>query len=1676
MREPYLSVIVACYNVEDYIRRCLDSIANTTFPKDSLEVLMIDDESTDKTKDIIDEYAEKYDFFRALHKTNGGISTTRNYGMKHARGKYIAFVDGDDIVPEDAYSNLTYKARQNDSDVVVGFVERFDKYRLTNSYLHSFAVHDDYNDTDLKSNHDLLYDTTVWNKLYKRSFLVENNIKFIEGMIYEDIPFTLDVHLKSKKTSIIEDVVYKWRWRESSDSITQTRSALSNFQNRLDALNIAYKMLLDAGFDKQDSMIMDFMYKVLFLDIYIFIQNLGDNEEDYIYKVQEMVYVFLRDWNLWSSEIFNLLPIKHQIMYHALQVNDISMINSFTYNEVIGDFKSSFHGRKYQLRLPEISNDKNLISHLNVSNNNCKIDQKIRKAEYRDIKKGTFEISGAFKFNRIKLIKKWFNKANSSETITANLINIKNNKSYKVNIVRKPTILLKRIMKPKGKYNNAGYEVVFSIPKAVKHLGIGTWKLQISNSISNKYFINDVVTNPTDKLAERKLMPFERDGFKVITRYNSVGTLVFDVNSVEAKKGHDPIISVPNIKDEEHVIFNMTNATASDYNMVISDGQNQVMAKQNHEGGFIFALSDFNKLFVNKKVGLFIRDTVTNALVGYSFFSEKMHKQINLSNDYSLSMYYGDPDHMEMTYERTPFVINKMTINSSNVLKVEAKLKNYRDLKNVNINNSRVEMISKDKQTRVVLDEDNNDLKFNEGILSFNYKLTNNQKTQLNLLSGDYQFKAYIYNENKVDIYRIKYAKKAKIGLTELPFKGSSVVKYEVKKDADKNILLCINQPFFKLIDSKKSLRSLSYSLLYPLMIFLPLRKVMVFDSYWSSKFDSNERLMYEYVVKEHPEIKTVWIFNNTETKITGNADRVKVNSFKYWYYLAVAKYIIQNTNMPNRYAKRKGQIEVETLHGTFLKHMGYDEPHFKFGTKKIQNLFAHRNRRWDYLVVPSDYMARTASKAFNYSQKIIKSGFPRNDELYTNNNVDYCNQIKNKIGIPLDKKVILYAPTYRADAGFDFKLDLDKLQDKLSDEYVLLVRLHYFVAHSNSFYSNPGFVYDVSDYDNINDLYLIADTLVTDYSSVMFDFAHLKRPMIFYAYDKDWYLDEENRGVYLDYDKQMPGPIVYDENQLIDSLVNLNSVHDQYKEQLDQFYTEFAQYGDGGTATKQVVETVLNTNDDDLDQEPDDKLITRKIGHFFNTNYLQAEILNWLSKKLSKKNIVIFESFFGTQYSDNPKAIYEYMAKNYPQYKLYWNVNDEDKQYFIDNNIPHILRFGFSSIWKQARAKYWVTNVRRPFRWQPSEDTVVLQTWHGTPLKTLAADVMKVTMPGMNAQKYHKDVFKDDNRWSRLIAPNMYSAKIMQRAFRMKANQMQLDGYPRNDVLINHTSDDIQRIKKSLNIDSNKKVVLYAPTWRDNEYVKNDEFTAKLHLDLDQIKDAFGSDVLVLVRTHYLISNNLDLSSYTDIALDVSQYPDIADLYLISDVLITDYSSVMFDYATLKRPMIFFTYDLDAYANEIRGFYFDFVKEAPGPMVKTTKDVVSNLKDILDNWQPDEKYMEFFNKYASWMDGNASKRAVEKMLNNHSLEEVYDDNLTSHNLEKTMIVNDGSALWQPDKDFADFKDIKFAINIDGDQKVEVIKEMHLIDPHFNEQVGDSFALIKLNSNSYWVNIFDLRK
>ncbi|WP_202585862.1 CDP-glycerol glycerophosphotransferase family protein, partial [Vagococcus lutrae] len=158
---------------------------------------------------------------------------------------------------------------------------------------------------------------------------------------------------------------------------------------------------------------------------------------------------------------------------------------------------------------------------------------------------------------------------------------------------------------------------------------------------------------------------------------------------------------------------------------------------------------------------------------------------------------------------------------------------------------------------------------------------------------------------------------------------------------------------------------------------------------------------------------------------------------------------------------------------------------------------------------------------------------------------------------------------------------------------------------------------------------------------------------------------------------------------------------------------------------------------------------------------------------------------------------------------------------------------------------------------------------------------------------------------------------------------------------------EDHDRIKQSLGIPLDKKVILYAPTWRDDEFHSVGNYKFTLRLNLERLREDLGDEYVIVLRMHYFISDVLDLSEYEGFAFDYSKYNDINDLYIISDLLITDYSSVFFDFANLKRPILFYTYDLAKYKDELRGFYIDVQNDLPGQLLYSTKEIIDRFKNI---------------------------------------------------------------------------------------------------------------------------------
>lgn len=375
--------------------------------------------------------------------------------------------------------------------------------------------------------------------------------------------------------------------------------------------------------------------------------------------------------------------------------------------------------------------------------------------------------------------------------------------------------------------------------------------------------------------------------------------------------------------------------------------------------------------------------------------------------------------------------------------------------------------------------------------------------------------------------------------------------------------------------------------------------------------------------------------------------------------------------------------------------------------------------------------------------------------------------------------------------------------------------------------------------------------------------------------------------------------------------------------------------------------------------------------------------------------HLIIFEAYLGKRYACSPKAIYEAILqdKRFKDYEFIWAFEDPKSH---QDTLPNaslkrttLVTYGSKEYFKYyGQAKYWISNSRIPEQINKKTGQIYVQCWHGTPLKRLGYDIIIESKNALNTEEEITEKYDlDAKRYSYMLSPSKFVSEKYISAFNLKKVQkgnpalIVEQGYPRNDFLYNYSADDVKKIKEQLKLPTNKKIILYAPTWRDDQHSASLGYTYQTEVNFDYLKKELSQDYIILFRAHYFVANKFDFKKYQNFIYDVSNIDDINYLYIISDVLITDYSSVFFDYANLRRPIIFFMYDLEYYTNQLRGFYFDLAI-LPGEIVKTENALIKILAD-LDTYQPafSLKYEKFNQQFNYLDDGQASLRVIDTIF-----------------------------------------------------------------------------------------------
>ncbi|MFE7333979.1 bifunctional glycosyltransferase/CDP-glycerol:glycerophosphate glycerophosphotransferase [Streptomyces griseus] len=390
-------------------------------------------------------------------------------------------------------------------------------------------------------------------------------------------------------------------------------------------------------------------------------------------------------------------------------------------------------------------------------------------------------------------------------------------------------------------------------------------------------------------------------------------------------------------------------------------------------------------------------------------------------------------------------------------------------------------------------------------------------------------------------------------------------------------------------------------------------------------------------------------------------------------------------------------------------------------------------------------------------------------------------------------------------------------------------------------------------------------------------------------------------------------------------------------------------------------------------------RALRRRLDRYRSRGFKAPAYNSWLTRLPVRRGSVVFESHMGTCYGDSPRALYEEIRRQGLKLRATWSYDSAPAGFPDDARL--VRRWSWRYLWALARAEYWVDNQGFPQHLRKPRHTTYLQTWHGSAYKRMGFDETRVRL--QNAPQRER-LQRAVDRFDHFLVRSEHDVNTLARAYRLPDERLLRTGYPRNDALIaernrSETEGRLPRppLAEALGLADHKKTVLYAPTFRGGP---GKQRRSRLLLDVREFAARFGDTHTLLVRSHYLESARLPVCPPGTV-VDVSRHHDVSELLALTDVLITDYSSIMFDFVLLDRPVVLFAPDLDAYADE-RGSYFDLRENAPGPVTATQDELFTALAELKksDTRYADQR-REFAERFGSYDRGDAARRTVEAVF-----------------------------------------------------------------------------------------------
>jgi CDP-glycerol glycerophosphotransferase len=1149
---PRVSVVVPVYNVASYLDACLESLAVQT--AGDLEVIMVDDGSTDESPAIAKRFAARDGRFRLVQQPNAGLGAARNTGLAHATGEFLAFVDSDDAVTANAYELLLAALDETGSDFASGNVLRLSALGTAPVPFLAPAFERTRLRTHITRFPGLRVDRTAWNKLFRRSFWDANGFRFPEGVLYEDTPVTLPAHYVARTVDVLREPVYFWRMREGGDlSITQRRTEPRALRDRVAAVDYVSRFLAD-----RRMMVSKALYDrtVLRQDLRFFLAVLPNADEEYRQLFLDLVNDFLdRAHPSAINELFAIDRLKwHLVRRRALP--ELLDVIRFEIEE-LPDKVPLRSGRHWYGDYP-YRDDPRLAIPNDVFRLKNELAPIMRVEELR-WEGETLRISG---YAYIDLLGAAEPGSQKLELTAKHLGWPPRRVRLRIDEVHRPDLTASRAQRLVS-LDHAGF-VARLDGAELKRDGAwqeGAWEVRVVLRAQG------LVRRP-ERVERAALHPVP-----VAELIAGEGMLL----RAEIRAGGDLRISVgpdrsvtPDVRLEDGILElegELARPGAGRMALQVESGQITRsypvhVDRSRRPAGFLARLP---------LAGL------GDARVTFQLVNGRRRVPLTLS----------DAVVREIQNSGAP-VLTDVSWTPEGRLRVAGLCSASRGEDELLVAGLGMAArysapLSHDAETSAFEAELTPAAMMSPGgshpLAEGTYEVllgapgaTREKAEPLGLSGGLLE---------RLPISSAVGLKRIHVGVSE-----EGVPVLAVERD---------------LVEEERggfAQRRLRTSF-YPEARSGALREAVLYESFGGREYSDNPRAVYEELVRRRTPLEHLWVVRDGAYRVPEGALAVRAQSRDYYEAYARVRYVVANDHWPRWCRRRPDQVWLQTWHGAPLKLQGRELEARPAAVKELRRALEQDPANWQYVISPGAFATSILEASFAPEGEILETGLPRTDLLVGAEREERAAEVKRRLGLG-DETVVLYAPTYRDDLDYAIghkpplprdrptyhsdlafrdgyrlgvMLDLAALAAGLGDGYTVLFHKHARVVDPTPV--DVGRVRDVSGYPDGLELLLVADVLVTDYSSWLLDFAATGRPIVLFAPDLEKYRDHV-RGLHIDLASEGPGPVVSTLDEVVEAVRDRAAVRAQFQERHEAFVATYCPLADGH-ASGRVVDRIFD-------------------------------------------------------------------------------------------------------------------------------------------------------------------------------------------------------------------------------------------------------------------------------------------------------------------------------------------------------------------------------------------------------------------------------------------------------------------------------------------------------------------